>query len=513
MTKGLLSVPFHPDEVLMSFLARTARANGSPHLPRFFADLGIDGPGVFSGSLPAMAKLGNLIGWSPEDLLSRHPCSRGDGRVSFCGSAFDRNSVLRSTFRYCRRCLEHDEQQEDRMPCTRTYVRTSWIVPAMYVCERHSMRFDSPHPPKRSRWPAPDFSLMLDMCSNRGKEAGTEHSTPFETYVSDSLAGKCGHGDVLDTLPLPSGITLCTLVGMSATFGREYMMRMDPEVERQVRAAGYSILKSGEDGLRRHLELLAGGERVSSGAGLFGRIARDVSFMDRNREFARVRSLMDEIAFSRGISPRAPSKIGARLSSLGHLAQSCGHPLWVARKLLAELGMLPTRVKEIEDRVPPDVAARIRKVLHDGLGMTDLAVRTGWPIADCRLLADAGVLQSPMLEAVSSEDRPLYSLRLAASLAEMSSAAGEVEESGLVSLRDAVASLPVRQARMVLRAVFAERTIEIRRSVPGALLAGTFVAEADFVSLTGHGKSPAGPEFGASDPNAGRYPTPRISEK
>jgi hypothetical protein len=67
---GLLHVPFYPDETVMSFLSRMARANGRRSLAGFLEDLGFSPILVKSGTKSEYIKLEKLFGLRPTELAS-----------------------------------------------------------------------------------------------------------------------------------------------------------------------------------------------------------------------------------------------------------------------------------------------------------------------------------------------------------------------------------------------------------------------------------------------------------
>ncbi|NOV19660.1 hypothetical protein E5S70_26905 [Ensifer adhaerens] len=275
---GMMRVPFFKDELLTSYLSRTARANGSASLRAFCSDVGLDYKDIIRGDGNQVAKAARLLGRSEDELLGRRVASIGLRGVEYAGVVFRRGMMSRTPRRYCPDCMDEDEQDAARMPGTRRYARTSWTLQCVRSCDHHSRLLV---PLDRAGW----WSDGLAFLSNPRERPSVAEltalpphspSTHFERFVMDRLTGMVDHGEFLDGHPLSVCIDLCEQLGLASRLGRSSASRgTKHQARRNSAERGFAALYQGERGILELFDLVA--DSVGGRAGERNKLAEIIS--------------------------------------------------------------------------------------------------------------------------------------------------------------------------------------------------------------------------------------------
>lgn len=292
---GLFKVPFFEDEILTSYLSRIARANGRSSSYAFCTDLGLDIHAINRGEEAAIENFARLLGVPSGDLVSRALKLDENGNAVFDGGVFGKHALRKTKPGTCPECLAEDESDLKRMPGTRKYQRVSWLFADVRACVRHNcqlVEIDGFLDHRRM-----DFQLMLDFQEARVRAAPIQRpATPFEVFVCDRLAGRKTHGDFLDSFSLSAAISLCTLFGIAAEYGKHTTRRsLDYEQIAVASNRGFRILEQGEAGICGMLNELAAQDKsinTRGGASLYGRLYRRLLDSYPGEEFDRIRSII-----------------------------------------------------------------------------------------------------------------------------------------------------------------------------------------------------------------------------
>lgn len=294
---GLFKVPFFDDEILTSYVSRVARANGRSSSYMFCTDLGLDIHGINRGEESAIAKFAQLLGVPQNDLTARALKLDERGKAVFGDSVFGKHTLRKTKPGICAVCLAEDESDLKRLPGTRKYQRLSWVFAAVQTCVRHSCRLIEIEGFLDHR--RMDFQLMLDHSGDRIAAAPIRRAaTAFEQFVCERLAGRKSHGEFLDSFSLSAAMSLCTLFGISAEYGKRTARRtlQDDEVATATNR-GFGILLDGEVGIHRLLGELAGQDttiNTRGGYSLYGSLYKRLAKSYPGAEFDRVRSIIRE---------------------------------------------------------------------------------------------------------------------------------------------------------------------------------------------------------------------------
>jgi len=125
------TLPFHPEETLLSYADRVSMLHTGRGMERVVRDFGIDTEHFTSGREEAVARFAAAVGLPEEDM------KRASIRVFQRGASF-RSEDISKTFlgpraaRYCPSCLAEDGQGGDRR------FRFIWGFRHVVRCDRHS---------------------------------------------------------------------------------------------------------------------------------------------------------------------------------------------------------------------------------------------------------------------------------------------------------------------------------------------------------------------------------------
>ncbi|WP_037083774.1 hypothetical protein [Neorhizobium vignae] len=174
-------------------------------------------------------------------------------------------------------CLADDDKDVARMPGTRRYLRSIWLVTSVVSCSRHERRLQQPQV-HGSNLNCPDIAAVLGAVDLRGAEDAVAGSPPFRSdfdeFVAERISGQRSHGDVLDRVSLSTAIDLCQLFGMASRIGQRFR-GVAPHELSLASNAGYLALRRGEAGVGEVLRQLAAQHppRSRCGAhGLYGKL-------------------------------------------------------------------------------------------------------------------------------------------------------------------------------------------------------------------------------------------------
>lgn len=441
---GLLRVPFFQDETLVSFASRMAQANGRDDLRKFLVDLGIKPLKVSHGDEAEVNRLADLFGMPADLLRSRSVKVAKDGSMEFAGTRFSRLALIRTRFRVCTHCLAEDEMDTTRMPGTRRYARSIWMIPSVTTCCRHHRELVTLEVPA---YGVPDFCRALALSREKlavheSMVAGRK-ATDFERFVTGRLDGVREHADLLDRVSLTTAIDLCQLFGLAARKGRKFTLngagvQEPPEVFEE----GFRALRAGEDGVMAILDRVAqerSRAHIRGGRALYGSLYYALVLANRSGdEYEPIRELIRKHARERVAiltDARVFQKMDdAKWTSLNSVVKQTGLHANTVQKYIADNLPHPAGTElEAEKFVSADVAARAIEALADTISLPDAATLLAWSIHDCRRLAATKILR-PVVGGRGSL-KPRYAksdvLRLKADLVARATAGPE----GLMSLR------------------------------------------------------------------------------
>ncbi len=244
---GLLQVPLFPDELLASYVARVARANGVRSSRFLCADLEVDYVGMVNGDEKQLRRLAHALGKSFEELRRHSVELLPNKSVVIANEVFEAPGVKRGILRYCPKCFAEDELNPGRMPGTRRYRRAHWLVEGLNTCIPHSwtlVELEGHHERRE------DFYELLVGREHEiaAKNASSKMRVPnaLEIFIHERMTGQRCHGELLDQTPLHIAISISRLFGVAEIHGKNIKIGglSDTELS-SATSAGFAVVLAG----------------------------------------------------------------------------------------------------------------------------------------------------------------------------------------------------------------------------------------------------------------------------
>lgn len=270
-----VQVKFHRDELLVSYAARTAPANGLLGVEDLFKDLEISAQAFHAGNAVAVKRFAAVAGIDPEQARAKAFSAIAVDRFAIAGELLSDKHLLRRQFRVCPACLRADIGPElTRETALRAYARILWSLTPVHSCPIHH--------------------LLLVLPSEAGTNFDFNHG--WEPWLFELFEGD------LDKPTQAEGkyeaFAASVLNGMDPP-RRGYLARLDLGA---IGAAAQAIGLSSIHGARWSKTEVAADDAA---------VACDVGFEVLSRGEPGVQSLLDELRFSKGKpQERPPGRYG-----------------------------------------------------------------------------------------------------------------------------------------------------------------------------------------------------------
>lgn len=143
-----VQVEFHRDELLVSYAARIARANGLLGVEDLFKDLEISAQAFHTGNAVAVNRFADVAGIDPERARAQAFSAVAVDRFAIAGELLSDKHLLRRQFRVCPACLRADIGPElTREKALRAYARNLWSLTPVHSCPIHHLLLVLPPEP------------------------------------------------------------------------------------------------------------------------------------------------------------------------------------------------------------------------------------------------------------------------------------------------------------------------------------------------------------------------------
>ncbi len=260
----MLKVDIHSDEILTSFISRSARVNGIERMRSFCVDLGVDLPKIKLGDRGEVAKLAEIVEM-PGGRLIRACVERDDStRVRVASEWFDNSRLSRMHLRFCPDCVAADLTSQPRNTPSGPYYRSHWLLPQITTCILHRKEIVEVPQPRGLESNSQDFCAIIDQTRKQAPsflEPGSDREpTSFETYVAHRLVGEEKGQPHVDVLPLETVIVMSELVGAAIAYPGIAKRSLSPLQMPEARDLGFAAIKDGRD------SFLAGLDKIASAA-------------------------------------------------------------------------------------------------------------------------------------------------------------------------------------------------------------------------------------------------------
>jgi hypothetical protein len=411
--------------------------------------------------------------------------------MELAGARFHKRALLRTSFRVCTRCLAEDEMDATRMPGTRRYARTIWMIPSVTACCRHDRELVTLEVPA---YDIPDFCRALELSREKlaahASMAAERKATDFEDFVARRLDCVREHGDVLDRVSLSTAIDLCQILGMAARHGRSFTLTKAGDEElREAANEGFRALRAGDDGVMAVLYRVAE-ERsrsfIRGGYAIYGSLYFALlQPLRRGDEYEPVRELISRHAREKmAILPDARvfrKMNGASWTSMNSVVKQTGlHPNTVQKYIDEHFPRSAGTEMEALKFVSADVAERVVEALADTISLPHAATLLGWSIHDCRRLVGSEILR-PVVN--GSGLKPRYAKSAVLALKADLVARATARPEGMMSLRQMSARFQSGHDDL-LKAVFDGRLTRLAYSDAPSLLDGVRIDPSELLEVT-----------------------------
>jgi hypothetical protein len=254
-----VQVEFHRDELLVSYAARTARANGLLGVADLFKDLEISAQAFHAGDSSAIERFVSVAGIDPEHARSQTFIAMADDRFAIAGKLLSDKHLLRRQFRVCPACLREDIGPElTRETALRAYARILWSLTPVHSCPIHHLLLVLP----------PEAGTNFDF--NHGWEPWlfelfegdldkpTQAEGKYEAFAASVLIGRDPpRRGYLARLDLGAIGAAAQAIGLSSIDGANWSKtEVSAEDAAMASDVGFEVLSGGELGVQSLLDKL-----------------------------------------------------------------------------------------------------------------------------------------------------------------------------------------------------------------------------------------------------------------
>ncbi|TAT96175.1 hypothetical protein ELI55_27055 (plasmid) [Rhizobium ruizarguesonis] len=395
----MLKVKIHEDEILTSFLSRSARANGVERMRSFCIDLGVNLPKIKLGDRNEVTRLAETLGTSPDRLM--HAAVERDGtRIRVGHEWFDNSRLSRMHLRFCPDCVAADLVKN---PFSSPYYRSYWLLPQVTTCVEHRKQIVEAAQPQRLETNSQDFCAIIDQLRRQAPAlldpSADCQPTYFEVYVAKRLAGEMSGHPEADVLPLETVIVMSEIVGAAIAHPDVSKRALSPEHMVAVRELGFAAIKDGRQGFLESLDKIASLAPPGSCSphGLYGTL---YTALDRSRSqgsYDVFRSVMVEHAAISGRVAPGTSIFGTRSTSATSRVRSVANDAGVAigrvKRVLRAKGL--TAPAGAAGLLDPSVAAAAREHFHDVWSFKNAREFLGCNLRTFNSLLSADIIARP----------------------------------------------------------------------------------------------------------------------
>lgn len=351
-----LSLSPQPRETPASYCSRVARKHGRT-ARQFAADCGTDFQAIVDGDPLALATLFEACGADQANFVSSTVRRVGDRQFSIGNEQLTRDTMKRAELRACSVCLAEDQHGPEG--ALAAYMRAEWLVEAVRVCPRHSLRLQSLATDSQQQ--THDFAWHLQRRENAPALAVAPESREaggLIAYVMDRLAGRAAP-QWLDQMPLHAAIKSTEIVGAAINHGTHTSWNsLSDDDWHESGIAGFEVLSGGTDVIRGYFERVQGAHAASQSSWgakvIFGKLYEFLAHQNQDVAYEPLRALLRSHILATFAIPAGEVVLGCKLDrrhlhSIHSASRETGlHPKPLRRKLLA-LGILDTLADHLSD--------------------------------------------------------------------------------------------------------------------------------------------------------------------
>lgn len=254
-----VQVEFHRDELLVSYAARTARANGLLGVEDLFKDLEITSQAFHAGNAGAVKRFAVVAGIDPERARAQTFHAIADDRFTIADELLSDKHLLRRQFRVCPACLREDIGPElTRETALRAYARILWSLTPVHSCPIHLLLLVLPPEPGTNFDFSHGWEPWLFELFEGDLDKPTQAEGNFEAFAAAVLNGenppKPGY---LARLDLGAIGAAAEAMGLSLIHGAKWSKtELSAEDAAVASDVGFKVLSGGEPGVQSLLDEL-----------------------------------------------------------------------------------------------------------------------------------------------------------------------------------------------------------------------------------------------------------------
>jgi len=336
----MLKVQIHDDEILTSFLSRSAWVNGIERMRSFCVDLGVDLSKIKLGDRDEVTRLAGILSVSPHRLMQA-AVERNDGtRVRVGHEWFDNSRLDRKHLRFCPDCIVADAVRD---PSSGPYYRSYWLLPQIVTCIEHKKQIVEAKQPQRLETNSQDFCAIIDQVRKQAPvlldEGTSRDPSHFEMYATKRLRNELYENPHFEGLPLETIVVMSEIVGVAVAHPGASKRILSTEQMVQARELGFASIYKGLHGFLESLDKVAAFAPAGccSPQGLYGALYNSLDRTRSQGSYDVFRSALAEHAAMSGRIAPGTSLFGALTKS--HASR--------ARSIASEAGVAIDRVKRV----------------------------------------------------------------------------------------------------------------------------------------------------------------------
>lgn len=398
----MLKVSIHDDEILTSFISRSARVNGVERMRSYCIDLGVSLPKLKLGDHGEVTRLADLVGVPPARLINAAVERDGRTRVRIGQEWLDNSRLNRMHLRFCPDCVASDVAMD---PSSGPYYRSCWLLPQVTTCIHHWKKIVEATQPQGLETNSQDFCAIIDQLSKQSP-ALLETSfggvpTTFETYVARRMSGDMGPEAELARLPLETIIVMSELSGAAIAHPGMSKRALSSEQISVVRELGFEAIKGGRQSFMESLDKIASSSPAGSCSphGLYGSLYLALDRSRSNASYDIFRTAMIEHAKMSGRVAAGTLIFGASSTStttrLRSVAKGAGVAIDRVKRVLKAKNL--TAPAGAAGLVDPAAAADAKAHFSDVWSFKDAREFLGCNLRTFNSLLTAAIIPRPPL--------------------------------------------------------------------------------------------------------------------
>ena len=240
------TLPFHPEETLLSYADRTSMLHTGRGMKRLIKDIGLNAEHFTSGREEAVARFATAVGL-PVEVIKRASIRVFQRGSSFRGEDISKPFLSPRAARYCPSCLAEDGSRGDRR------FRLIWGFRHVVRCDRHvSWLIDAP------RKHEANLRLAIGTEVLGETKAATTETPDYLLWLRTRLHSRsCSDNHWIDDQTLEQVLAASEMLGATLEHGHGVVLKkLSAEQTEQATDIGFSIYSEGPEAVSEALDTI-----------------------------------------------------------------------------------------------------------------------------------------------------------------------------------------------------------------------------------------------------------------